>query len=122
MGGCFQWGCFLHADPPLLPPSATNNAHNNQAATSGKAPPLIARMVEGRLAKYVEETCLLEQRFMLDDSKTVKAVVAAAGAAAGAPGLRIAGYLRVQCGEGLAGPAAPKDFAAEVADIVKRSA
>lgn len=45
-----------------------------QAATSGKPEAVIGKMVEGRLGKFYEENCLLEQKFLLDDSKTVQKV------------------------------------------------
>lgn len=88
-----------------------------QAADSGKPAAVIDKMVEGRLAKWAEESCLLQQRFLLDDSQRVAQVVAAAGKAAGVP-LRLAAFVRVQVGEGLAGGAGgAKDFAAEVAEL-----
>lgn len=46
----------------------------SQAASSGKPAAVIAKMVEGRLGKWYEEACLLEQKFVLDDSVTVKKV------------------------------------------------
>jgi len=42
-----------------------------QAQAEGKPAAIIERMVEGRLRKFYEENCLLEQRFIKDDSKTV---------------------------------------------------
>jgi hypothetical protein len=43
-----------------------------QAAASGKPAAVVAKMVEGRLGKFFEEACLLEQRYLLDDSKKVR--------------------------------------------------
>ncbi len=45
--------------------------HREQAAASGKPAPVIEKIVEGRLSKYYEEVCLLNQAFVKDDSKTV---------------------------------------------------
>lgn len=73
-------------------------------------------MVEGRLGKVFEELCLLEQRYLLDDSHSVAEVLRTAGAALGAPGLRVAGFVRVQVGEGLEAVGG-KDFAEEVAEL-----
>jgi elongation factor Ts len=84
-----------------------------------------ARVVEGRLAKWHEEVCLLDQRFLLDDAVTVREAVARFGKTVGAPALRVGGYVRVQLGEGLSSPdgggvgggGGGKDFAAEVASL-----
>lgn len=46
-----------------------------QAAGSGKPEAVIAKMVEGRMSKFYEEVCLLDQRFILDDSLKVSAAV-----------------------------------------------
>ncbi|MCL2350440.1 MAG: elongation factor Ts, partial [Defluviitaleaceae bacterium] len=37
---------------------------------------IIEKMVEGRLAKQLKEICLMEQEYVKDPSKTVKAYVA----------------------------------------------
>lgn len=83
-----------------------------QAAASGKPANIIEKMVEGRIGKFYEEVCLVDQPYVVDDKKKVGAVAAAAG-------LRIAGFVRVQVGEGL--EAEEKDFAAEVAETVRAS-
>jgi elongation factor Ts len=46
-----------------------------QARESGKPQPVIDKMVEGRLAKFYEETVLLEQGFVKDPEKKVDDVV-----------------------------------------------
>lgn len=38
----------------------------SQAATSGKPPAVIEKMIEGRVCKFLEETCLYEQHFIKD--------------------------------------------------------
>lgn len=42
---------------------------------SGKAEAIIDKVVEGKLAKFVEEACLLEQPFIKDPSVTIKELV-----------------------------------------------
>ncbi len=42
-----------------------------QLADSGKPPEIIERIVEGKLNKWFEEVCLLEQPFIRDEEKTV---------------------------------------------------
>lgn len=87
-----------------------------QAAASGKLAAIVDRMVEGRLNKFYEEACLLEQPYILDDKRKVAQAVADAGQAAGA-GLQVMGFVRVQVGEGL--EIGVKDFAAEVAETLR---
>jgi len=46
-----------------------------QAATEGKPAAIIERMVAGRMKKFYEEHCLMEQPFVKDDSKTVEELI-----------------------------------------------
>ena len=39
---------------------------------------MLQKIAEGRLAKFLKEGCLLDQTFLMDDTKTVKAVFPAA--------------------------------------------
>ena len=57
-------------------------------------------MVEGRLRKFYEEVCLLDQTFVIDNETKVRKLVEQAGQDVGAP-VSIAGFLRFQLGEGL---------------------
>ena len=87
-----------------------------QAAGSGKSEAIVERMVEGRLRKFYEETVLLEQIFVIDGENRVSQVVEAAAKAAGKP-IKIAGFVRMQLGEGIDKPTT--DLAAEVAAQLK---
>jgi elongation factor Ts len=78
-----------------------------QAATSGKPPAIIEKMIEGRIRKYYEEVVLLEQVWVHDGESRVKQVVQKAGG-------RLTGFARFQLGEGVEKPQGP-DFASEVA-------
>jgi elongation factor Ts len=42
-----------------------------QAATSGKPPAVMERIVQGRLGKFYEEACLYEQHFVRDPAQTI---------------------------------------------------
>lgn len=42
-----------------------------QLADSGKPPQIVERIIEGKLNKWYEEVCLLEQPFIRDEDKTV---------------------------------------------------
>src|SRR3546814_9468612 len=69
-------------------------------------------MVEGRLRKFYEEVVLLEQIYVIDGETKVSKVLEAAAKDAGAP-VTIAGFARIQLGEGV--EREEQDFAAEVA-------
>jgi len=85
---------------------------SEQARASGKPEEIIAKMVEGRLRKFYEEVCLLEQVFVIDSETKVSKVLEAAAKDVGAP-VAIAGFQRFQLGEGV--EREEQDFAAEVA-------
>ncbi|NIP23020.1 translation elongation factor Ts [candidate division KSB1 bacterium] len=48
------------------------NVLKSQAAAEGKPPQIIEKMVEGRIKKFYEEVCLMEQKFVKDDKVTIK--------------------------------------------------
>jgi elongation factor Ts len=47
-----------------------------RAKAEGKPEAVLDKIVQGRLAKYFERSCLLEQPFIRDDSKKVREVIA----------------------------------------------
>src|SRR3972149_4793207 len=47
-----------------------------QALASGKPEKVVERIVEGKMEKYYEEVCLLEQHFIKDPGQTVHQVIA----------------------------------------------
>jgi elongation factor Ts len=83
-----------------------------KAAGSGKPAEIIAKMVDGAIAKYRKENALLSQPFVMDGKTPVADVVGAAGKDAGTP-ITLAGFIRFQLGEGI--EREQSDFAAEVA-------
>ncbi len=85
---------------------------SEQARASGKPEEIIAKMVEGRLRKYYEEVCLLEQTYVIDGETKVRKVIENAGNDVGAP-VKLTGFARFQLGEGI--EKEESDFAAEVA-------
>ena len=89
---------------------------SEQARASGKPEEIIAKMVEGRLRKYYEETVLLEQAFVLDTDTKVGKAVEAAGKEVGAD-IKVAGFIRFNLGEGL--DRKTDDFADEVARLTE---
>ncbi len=69
-----------------------------QAKEEGKPEPVIAKIVEGRLNKFFEEQCLLEQRFIKDDRKTIEGLVTEAIAAIG-ENILVGRFARIAIGE-----------------------
>ena len=47
-----------------------------QGAASGKPPEIIEKMLTGKLSKFYEEFCLLDQPFIKDQSQTIAQIVA----------------------------------------------
>ncbi|MBB4285603.1 translation elongation factor Ts [Roseospira goensis] len=88
-----------------------------QARESGKPENIIEKMVEGRLRKFYEEVCLLDQTYVMDNESKVGKVVEAAGKDMGAP-VTLAGFVRFNLGEGI--EKEDKDFAAEVAQQLNK--
>lgn len=71
----------------------------NQAAGSGKPPQVIEKIVEGKIGKFYEENCLLEQKFVKDPDHSIESLVKAAIAKLG-ENIGIKRYARFQLGEG----------------------
>jgi len=76
------------------------------ARESGKPEQVIEKMIEGRMKKFVGESTLVNQAFVVDPDKTV-------GDAAKEAGVEILGFVRLEVGEGI--EVEKEDFAAEVA-------
>ncbi|MET3288524.1 elongation factor Ts [Brevibacillus fluminis] len=77
----------------------------NQALQEGKPANIVEKMVEGRLSKFFEEYCLVEQPFVKDPDKKVSALLKEANAS-------LKAFVRFQVGEGI--EKKQEDFAAEV--------
>jgi elongation factor Ts len=65
-----------------------------EAAGSGKKPEIVAKMVEGRVQKFMAENTLLGQPFVKDQDQTVEKVLKAAGA-------KVLAFRRLAVGEGV---------------------
>jgi elongation factor Ts len=83
-----------------------------KAAESGKPADVVAKMVDGAVAKFIKENALLNQLFVMDGKTKIADVVAKAGKDAGTP-IALTDYVRFQLGEGI--EKETSDFAAEVA-------
>ena len=83
-----------------------------QARASGKPADIVEKIIEGRLRKFYEEVCLLDQTFVIDGETKVAQVLEAAGKELGSP-VAVKEFARFALGEGVEKP--DEDFAAEVA-------
>lgn len=76
-----------------------------KAAESGKPADIVAKMVEGSVAKYLKEVTLLGQPFVKDDKQTIEQLLKSKGAS-------VAGFTLYIVGEGI--EKKKDDFVAEV--------
>jgi elongation factor Ts len=71
-----------------------------QALNEGKPAHIVDKMVEGRMSKFYEEFCLLEQSFVKDQDKTIQTLVNEKIATIG-ENISIRRFVRFELGEGL---------------------
>lgn len=81
-----------------------------KAAEAGKPAEIVAKMVEGSVAKYLKDVTLLGQPFVKDDKQTIEQLLKSKGAS-------VARFVLYVVGEGI--EKKQTDFAAEVAAAVK---
>ena len=81
-----------------------------QALNEGKPEKIVAKMVEGRLGKYFEEICLLDQTFVKNPDQKVRQFVESTGGT-------LKGFVRYAVGEGI--EKREDNFAEEVMNQVK---
>jgi len=74
-----------------------------QAEQSGKKGPVVDKIAEGKLGKYFEENCLMQQAFVKDPDMKIEDLVKAAIAKLG-ENIMIARFARFQLGETAAKP------------------
>ena len=77
---------------------------------------ILANIVKGRLGKFYENNCLMDQLYVKDDSLTVSKYVAQTAKELGGS-IAVVGYVRFDKGEGL--EKREEDFAAEIEKMVK---
>ena len=81
-----------------------------QALNEGKPENIVAKMVEGRLGKYFEDICLLDQTFVKNSDQKVRTFVESTGGS-------VTGFARYAVGEGI--EKKEDNFAEEVMSQVK---
>ena len=84
----------------------------NAESKKPKPENVLEKIVEGRMRKFAEEICLLDQPFVKDPSITVAKYIANAG-----KNIKVIEFARLEKGEGI--QKREDDFAAEVASMVK---
>lgn len=106
-----------YLDVASVDPEAAEREKSVQRETalaSGKPAEIVEKMLEGRMRKYYEEVCLVEQAFIMDPDTKISALLEKAGKEAGAP-IKLASFTRYVLGEGI--EKEETDFAAEVAAV-----
>ena len=88
----------------------------NDPKNAKKPDNIIEKMVLGRIGKFYENNCLLQQAFVKDGNMTVENYVEGVAKEIGAQ-VKVVAYTRFEKGEGLA--KREDDFAAEVASMTK---
>jgi len=97
----------------------TEEALKAELAAEGKPEKIWDKILPGKIARFIsdnttldQEQCLLDQKFVMDDSKTVAQYIADKANAAGGTA-EITSFTRLEVGEGI--EVKEEDFAAEVA-------
>ena len=83
-----------------------------KAKETGKPEPVIQKMVDGQITKWMKEICLLDQAFVKDADKTIEQIQQELISKIG-ENIKIRRFVRFELGEGL--EKKKTDFAAEVA-------
>jgi elongation factor Ts len=85
-----------------------------QALAEGKPAEIVEKMLEGRMRKFYEEICLMDQTFVIDGETKISKILENAASDVGAP-VELKSYARIQLGEGI--EKEEEDFAAEVSKV-----
>ncbi|HEX7843482.1 MAG TPA: translation elongation factor Ts [Kofleriaceae bacterium] len=83
-----------------------------KAKETGKPEPVVQKMVDGQISKWLKEICLLDQAWVKDPEKTIEQVQQELIAKLG-ENIKVRRFVRFELGEGL--EKKKDDFAAEVA-------
>ena len=83
-----------------------------QARESGKPDNIVEKMVEGRIAKFLKESCLVSQPFVKDPDSSVSDLLKSHDAS-------VLGFVRYELGEGI--EKEEVDFASEVQAQIQSS-
>lgn len=109
----------LYVSPEEVPSAVIQKEKEiavDQAKASGKPAAVLEKIAEGKVSKYYDETCLLEQGFVKDPDKKVKQILTEAIAKIG-ENIKVRRFTRYEMGEGL--EKKQDNFAEEVAAQLK---
>ncbi len=84
----------------------------NEESAKPKPQNVLEKIVEGRMRKFAEEICLLDQPFVKDPSVTVAKYIASVG-----KGIKVVDFVRMEKGEGI--QKKEENFADEVASMIQ---
>ena len=104
--------CVSDADVPADMLERERRILTEQAEQEGKPPEIVAKMIEGRLRKYLAEITLVGQPFVKDPDTTVGKLLKQNNAS-------VTSFARIEVGEGI--EKKQEDFAAEVEAQVRAS-
>ena len=90
----------------------------NDEKNANKPEQIIAKMVEGRIGKFYEKACLVDQLYVKDDSMTIAKYVAATAKELGGS-IKIDSFVLYEKGEGL--EKREDDFAEEIAKLTGKA-
>jgi elongation factor Ts len=99
-------------DVPAASVDAERAIRIEQAKQTGKPEPMVAKIVDGQINKWLKEICLVDQPWVKDDKKTIGELVQELIAKIG-ENIKIRRFTRYELGEGL--EKKQDDFAKEVA-------
>lgn len=92
----------LALDPSGISPEVIakeKEIYLEQTAQEGKTGPVADRIVEGRIAKFYKENCLIHQIFVKDSKITIEKLMTESAKTLNIPGLKISGFHRLQLGQ-----------------------
>jgi len=85
-------------DVPSAVVERERGIYEEQARNSGKPENILAKIVDGQVNKFYEDNTLLDQKWVRDETKSIRQLVAEAGKEAGAS-LTVRRFARFQMGE-----------------------
>jgi elongation factor Ts len=104
--------CVAHSDIPPAEVAKEREIIAAQAQSVGKPADIVARIIEGKLKKHLDQVTLLGQEFVKNPDQRVRDLLAASDA-------RVQRFVRYEVGEGI--EKKTEDFAAEVMAQASRS-
>jgi len=67
--------CLVREEVPEEVVESERKSYQDQAIEEGKPEHIIERIVEGRLEKFYEQNCLMEQPFVKDEDQTIEDLI-----------------------------------------------